>query len=58
MIDVLETCDMLGMYDCGQSDCVPMTAVCNGLIDCPYGVDEIGCPTTTTTIGTTPPGIH
>ena len=30
-------------YKCEYSYCIPLQAVCNGVIDCPYGEDEKNC---------------
>ena len=30
-------------YKCEYSYCIPLQAVCNGVIDCPYGEDEKDC---------------
>ena len=30
-------------YKCEYSYCIPLHAVCNGILDCPYGEDEMDC---------------
>ena len=30
-------------YKCEYSYCIPLHAICNGVIDCPYGEDEMDC---------------
>ena len=43
-------------YQCVEGPCIYDYWVCDDYVDCPYGEDEEGCPTTQAPVSTDEPG--